>query len=116
MRLLTYTNLKSLAKGVEKGYPLKLEIVDFEVAESDIQPDFLRATLPNLEWEAVRLAADAVGLQGIPEDFQNQYLDDEDFLQAMHRLLLDINILQGSLVCPETGRKYPIVNGVPNML
>lgn len=116
MRILTFTSMRSLVKGVEKGYPLKLDIADFEVAETDYQPDFLQAMLPTLDWECVRIAADAVGLDGVPEEFSNELLNDDDFLQAMHRLLLDINVLQGSLTCPESGRKYPIVNGIPNMM
>ena len=31
-------------------------------------------------------------------------------------LFLQVEILEGALVCPETGRKFPITNGIPNML
>ena len=31
-------------------------------------------------------------------------------------LFLQVEILEGALVCPETGRKFPISNGIPNML
>eukprot|EP01039_Chlorochromonas_danica_P011267 gene11267-12566_t len=116
MRILTYTNLRSLVKGVEKGYPLQLEIGDFEIAESDFRPEFLQSILPTIDWQAVRLAADAIGLEGIPDSFNEELLGDEDFLQAMHRLLLDINVLQGTLICPESGRKFPIEGGIANLL
>lgn len=41
---------------------------------------------------------------------------DDSFLQLVHKLLLDVHVLEGSLVCPETGRRFPINNGIPNML
>ena len=27
-----------------------------------------------------------------------------------------VEIVEGSLICPETGREFPIINGIPNML
>jgi uncharacterized protein YbaR (Trm112 family) len=41
---------------------------------------------------------------------------DEAFLQLVHKLLLDVHVLEGALVCPETGRRFPINEGIPNML
>jgi len=31
-------------------------------------------------------------------------------------IFLQVEILEGALVCPESGRKFPITNGIPNML
>ena len=31
-------------------------------------------------------------------------------------LLLDVHIQAGALICPESGRRFPINEGVPNML
>lgn len=41
---------------------------------------------------------------------------DTEFLQKLHHILLQVEILEGSLECPETGRKFPITSGIPNML
>ena len=30
--------------------------------------------------------------------------------------LLQVEVKEGFLVCPETGRQFPITNGIPNML
>eukprot|EP01031_Cornospumella_fuschlensis_P045933 gene45933-56217_t len=115
MRILTYCNLKSLVKGVEKGYPLLIDIDEFEILESDFNEEFLQSILPTLDWTAVKMAADAVGLKDMPEVWSRDLLDDNDFLQAMHRLLLDIQVLDGKLTCPESGRVFPIAKGIPNM-
>lgn len=29
---------------------------------------------------------------------------------------MEVHLLEGELVCPETGRKFPVRQGVPNML
>ena len=41
---------------------------------------------------------------------------DEEFLKTMHRVLLEYEIEEGELICPETGRSFPISKGIPNML
>jgi multifunctional methyltransferase subunit TRM112 len=41
---------------------------------------------------------------------------DEEFLKMMHRVLLEYEVEEGELICPETGRKFPISKGIPNML
>lgn len=41
---------------------------------------------------------------------------DEEFLRALHNTLFDVHVMEGALVCPETGRRFPINGGVPNMM
>lgn len=55
---------------------------------------------------------------GLPLELQESHKSggDEAFLQKLHHVLLQVEILEGSLECPETGRKFPITNGIPNML
>lgn len=43
-------------------------------------------------------------------------LADEELLKSLHRVLLEVEVVEGELECPETGRKFPIRNGIPNML
>jgi len=31
-------------------------------------------------------------------------------------IFFQLEVIEGSLVCPETGRKFPVSNGIPNML
>lgn len=42
--------------------------------------------------------------------------DDEEFLRSLHHVLMEVDIIEGVLECPETGRQFPITNGIPNML
>ncbi len=116
MRLLTHNHLRCQAKDVTHGGPLLLEVTDFEVAETDYNPDFLKHILPTLDWSGVKIVADAINVDGIPSSWDDKLLRDDDFLRAMHRLLLDVHIMEGTLTCPESGRKFPIQKGIPNMM
>lgn len=116
MRILTHNALKNPAKGIVDGFPLGLEIIEMKVIESPINIEFIRSVLSSLEWRSLLAAAGAVGLSDLPLKYDSVLLTDETFLKSMHTLLLDIHIEKGFLVCPETGRKFPIENGVPNMM
>lgn len=116
MRLLTHNSLKCPAKEVAVGYPLGLEIEDMEIVETECNAPFLRSLLPTLDWKAVCIAADAVGLKDIPALFDVKLLEDEDFILAMHNLLLDVHVIKGCLICPESKRKFEIANGIPDMM
>jgi multifunctional methyltransferase subunit TRM112 len=41
---------------------------------------------------------------------------DVDMLKELHHLLFEVHVLEGHLVCPESGRRFPIKDGIPNML
>ena len=116
MRLLTYNSLKSNYKHGGEGFPLKLEITKMAVRESAPNLKFIKEQLPHLEWSAVLVAAEAVGLKGLPLQYSDELLEDESFLVAMHNLLMDIHVETGILTCPETGRTFPIVNGLADMI
>ena len=37
-------------------------------------------------------------------------------MKAVHHVMVEVEIVEGELQCPETGRKFPISEGIPNML
>lgn len=37
-------------------------------------------------------------------------------VRTMHHMLLEMNVLEGTLQCPESGHVFPISRGIPNML
>lgn len=120
MKLLTHNMLTCNIKGVKNGFPLKVEADDVQVKEADYNPEFLTRMIKKLEWKALIDTAQSLGhgknlpseITGKEEEFKNN----EDFLKDLHHVLLEIEIMEGNLVCPETGRKFPIMKGIPNML
>ncbi|PRW33595.1 multifunctional methyltransferase subunit TRM112 At1g22270 [Chlorella sorokiniana] len=103
-------------KGVQNGYPLKVEAEKVETREMDFEPDFLRHIFPRINWPALREAAAAMGVSDLPESASEELLEDDDFLKKFHHALLEVHLEEGSLVCPETGRKFPVSGGIPNLL
>ena len=57
MRLITHNVLRCAVKGVEEGYPLKIEATDVQMQESPCRPDFVKHIIPTLNWQALRQAA-----------------------------------------------------------
>jgi multifunctional methyltransferase subunit TRM112 len=54
--------------------------------------------------------------ESLPDAISDEIQQDEEFLKTMHRVLLEYEVEEGELICPETGRKFPISKGIPNML
>lgn len=91
-------------------------VIYVQIEETDINLDFMRHLIPGLYWPGVVLAAKAVGFEGLPDSFSAEILDDEGVLQVLHRLLFDTHIIEGTLICPESGQRFPISDGIPNMM
>ena len=96
--------------------PQKLKNQQVETVEADFDPDFLRDMLPRLEWGALAEGAAALGCQLQESRPTEKDLNDDAFLKAFHHALLEVCLVEGALVCPETGRKFPVEKGIPNML
>lgn len=54
--------------------------------------------------------------EGLPESVSEDMLLDEAFLKAFHHALLEVHLEEGALICPETGRRFLVAKGIPNML
>ncbi|KAF3975746.1 hypothetical protein ACB098_10G147600 [Castanea mollissima] len=116
MRLLTHNMLSSNIKGVSNGFPLRIEVEKVVEKQVDFNADFLRNMFPKIEWKAFVDAAKTIGYAELPEEVDSSALDSEEFLNKFHHALLELHLEEGALVCPETGRRFPVSKGIPNML
>jgi len=104
-------------KGVKTGYPLAIEAKDVKVCEVEFNSEFVARVIPKLDWPEVVRAAEQLGQLGdLPTTLVEDYENDTEFLKKAHHVLLEIEVINGDLVCPETGRKFPLNDGIPNML
>jgi len=104
------------AKGVKNGFPLKVHVEEKEVRECEMNADFVRSMIEKLEWPAFCEAVRDVGEGDLPLTVTEEMLQDEAFLQRVHRLLVEVVVVEGTLTCPESGRVFRITNSIPNML
>ncbi|KAK7846286.1 multifunctional methyltransferase subunit TRM112 homolog A [Quercus suber] len=116
MRLLTHNMLSSNIKGVSNGFPLRIEVEKVAEKQVDFNADFLRNMFPKIEWKAFVDAAKTIGYAELPEEVDSSALESEEFLNKFHHALLELHLEEGALVCPETGRRFPVSKGIPNML
>lgn len=116
MRLLTHNMLSSNIKGVANGFPLRLEATSTSEKKVEMNPSFLTNIFPKLDWPALVDASRSLGYLLLPDKADPSMLDDPDFRHNLHHALLEIHVEDGALICPETGRRFPINKGIPNML
>lgn len=116
MRLLTHNMLSSNIKGVNNGFPLRIEAEKVVEKEVELNVDFLRNMFAKIEWKALVEASRTLGYAELPDSAEFSMLESDEFLQRFHHALLELHLEEGALVCPETGRKFPVNKGIPNML
>lgn len=125
MRLLTHNMLASNVRGATTGYPLTLEATNWCTKEVELNSDFIRGLLPKIDWRALVAATRAIGLpELLPEEqppeeeiFAEGAADVEgSAIRRIHHALLEVHVQEGSLVCPDTSRCFPINKGIPNMM
>uniref|UniRef100_A0A6U1U391 Multifunctional methyltransferase subunit TRM112-like protein n=1 Tax=Trieres chinensis TaxID=1514140 RepID=A0A6U1U391_TRICV len=127
MRLLTHNYLMSNVKGAEKGYPLNIEATKIDFEESPVDREMVLKLLSKIEYGALFGASRQIAplcdrpLPEIPDEIDTSVegweakLDDSTILN-LHRVLFDVHVIEGHLVCPDTGRKFAVLEGIPNMI
>lgn len=88
-----------------------------EVKQIEFNEEFIKRMIPRLDYPVLRQAAESVGeAEGLPNEMAADWQTDDSFLRKMHHVLLAVDIIEGELKCPETGRVFSIKEGIPNML
>ncbi|EOA34675.1 hypothetical protein CARUB_v10022240mg [Capsella rubella] len=116
MRLIVHNMLSCNIRGVVNKFPLRIEPEKVIVKEVDFNPDFLKHMIAKIDWKALVDGARSMGYPELPDHPPTTLESDESFLRKFHHSLLELNLEEGSLVCPETGRKFSVNKGIPNML
>ena len=50
-----------------------------EVIETEMNSDFIKHILPSLDWKGIILAANAIGIEGMPEVYTPSLIEDEHY-------------------------------------
>ena len=101
---------------MKEGYPLKIEATETVVKKIDFNPDFVKNIMLRVDYDALRQAAATLKCPALPKELEADMMEDEKILRLLHHILLECIVMEGNLVCPESGRKFPISKGIPNML
>ncbi|ORX33620.1 hypothetical protein BD324DRAFT_638926, partial [Kockovaella imperatae] len=109
---------RSLLTNVENcnkdNFPLVFSDVELVIRETPENLDFIERFIPKLEWNALVDTARSLGDTSLPEE-QPEMLS-EEFLKALHHVLMEMHVEEGKMICQGCGHIYPIANGIPNMV
>ena len=115
VNLLTLNTLRCSRKDVTEGR-LALTTSRVEVRPtSDYDAAFLQHLLPSLEWDQLVAMALVVGVT-LPAELNETLRGDDAFLRALHHVLFDVQVLEGSLCCAESGQVFQIAEGIADMM
>lgn len=100
---------------------MKIEAKDVVVEESPFDRDLIIKMLPRLNYEvamqAGRQLQEVAGeLPELPATLPADYTQKEELLRALQHVLFDIHLVEGYLICPDTGRRFPVKDSIPNMI
>mmetsp|Transcript_47658 Transcript_47658/g.112166 ORF Transcript_47658/g.112166 Transcript_47658/m.112166 type:complete len:128 (-) Transcript_47658:24-407(-) len=121
MILLTHNMLRSPMKGATQKLPLVIEVSEEPESvvdkEREFNDEFLKATLAKIDWPSFVAATETLRLQPpLPASVGELNPEDDAQLKVLHHHLLEVHVEKGNLLDTETGRRFPISNGIPNML
>ncbi|XP_061462757.1 multifunctional methyltransferase subunit TRM112-like protein isoform X1 [Rhineura floridana] len=93
------------------------EATEVKMNNVDFNPEFTARMIPKVEWGALVEAAESLGQRSdLPSEPIPNFESNEDFLRKVHHVLMEVEVMEGVLKCPDTGREFPITKGIPNML
>ena len=120
---MNVTNNKT-TDSTKTGYPLKIVATTVVVENSPFDKEMVLKMLPRLNYPAVVQAGQELASKltdqnkptELPAELPANHQDDENFLQTLHYVLFDIHLVEGFLICPGSGRRFPVKDSIPNMI
>lgn len=93
------------------------------IEESPVDRELVTRLLPKIKYNVLVQALIEVSTQyehgddlpELPADLPSEELSDA-LVANLHKVLFDIHVVEGYLTCPDTGRQFPIKEGIPNMI
>ena len=99
---------------------MKIEANNVVVENSPFDRDMVLRMLPRLNYDAVVAASQQLSpkaeckLLELPAKLPADV--DDELLQALHHVLFDVHLVEGFLICPASGRRFPVKDSIPNMI
>ncbi|RYG69642.1 Trm112 family protein [archaeon] len=122
MRLITHNFLKCNIKGLDEaqGYPLRIECNEKEIIPSEYSEDLVRNVIRKIDFDALKSACKDLlvgeAIQSLKHWNPEMIESNSEMLKELYHILFDTHVQDGNLICPTTGRKFPVKDGIPNML
>mmetsp|Transcript_15473 Transcript_15473/g.14893 ORF Transcript_15473/g.14893 Transcript_15473/m.14893 type:complete len:136 (-) Transcript_15473:322-729(-) len=124
MRLLTHNTLRNNSNDAKgKGYPLHITALEIRVDDSsevgsdpNREETFIKGILGVLDWAVLIQAASQMGLTNLPSVLTEDLAENSVFLRALYHVLMNVHLVRGILKCSNTGREFPVTDGIVNFM
>jgi multifunctional methyltransferase subunit TRM112 len=118
MKLLSHNFLRNntTSAGFSGGYPLQITATEITVTENEYNSDFVKHIIPSLDWSVLVSAASQLGLTTLPSTLTPELVQSDEFLVALHNILVNVHVISGVLTCPTTQREFKIKDGVADFM
>lgn len=97
-------------------FPLTIKATNKQEEEQEENFDFIKHMLSKLDYGALKSAANDLEIAGLPDTLPDNVFENENALRSLHKLLLEVTVVDGELICPNCERVYPIKNKIANMV
>ena len=93
---------------------------DVQPSPTEYEPEFVQNILSRVDFTALRGVVDELNVSSrlpgpIPENADHGVLP-EDQMRTVHFALSCIEVVSGTLTCPQCAQVYPIKDRIPNMV
>lgn len=121
MRLLSHNLLIcNVAKCEKNNFPLIIEVEKSIYRGSDFNRETIKKLVRKLDWFALHKTVTEMGETNFPKDLTAEYLENEDNLRKLHRIILDVNVercrpisWRGNLSAPTASESTPSSTASP---
>lgn len=91
MRLLSHNLLIcNVAKCEKNNFPLIIEVEKSIYRSSDFNRESIKKLVRKLDWYALYKTVTDMGETSFPKDLTAEYLENEENLRKLHRIILDV--------------------------
>ena len=112
LNLIPKINYHTLKAAIKDITPYMMEhhkdVVPYLELPNELQVNNKKA---GEEEDAIQIDKDKASIIG-----SSCIIDEDSHLQNVYKALMDVHIMEGCLICPDTGRKFFISEGIPNMV
>jgi multifunctional methyltransferase subunit TRM112 len=108
-----------------KGYPLQIKPAVVILEEAPFDKEMVARILPKIDYAVLQQACQQLSeacqqqkieLPALPVGLPSNGEVDDTLAANLFRVLFEIHVQEGILICPDTGREFPIKEGIPNMI
>jgi multifunctional methyltransferase subunit TRM112 len=97
--------------------PLIVSSTSQELETREFDPIFLQRMMPRIDYPVLVAAVRQLGWETtLPDELPEDFMADEALLRALHHVLFEADIVEGSLACPACHKVYAISQGIPRLV